>query len=102
VSDGSFTAETVASAYICYFDISSLARSSGDRGAEMVSFQDTTGVDRGSFLAENALTMENEVTASLSARLAPLVLPDTAGAEVRLGSLWAERPAVVVFLRHYG
>ncbi len=39
---------------------------------------------------------------SLSARLAQIVLPDTAGVPVRLGSLWADRPAVVVFLRHYG
>jgi hypothetical protein len=39
---------------------------------------------------------------SLSAALAPIVLPDADGREVRLGSLWEERPAVVVFLRHYG
>jgi len=39
---------------------------------------------------------------SLSAALAPLVLPDAGGEPVRLGSLWEERPAVVVFLRHYG
>lgn len=42
------------------------------------------------------------MTESLSAALAPIVLPDPDGAEVRLGSLWEERPAVVVFLRHYG
>jgi hypothetical protein len=41
-------------------------------------------------------------TESVSARLAPIVLPDSAGAPVRLGSLWADRPAVIVFLRHYG
>lgn len=39
---------------------------------------------------------------SLSARLAPIVLPDADGREVRLGSLWEASPAVVVFLRHYG
>ncbi|HEV8385898.1 MAG TPA: hypothetical protein VGQ11_13590 [Candidatus Acidoferrales bacterium] len=39
---------------------------------------------------------------SLSARLAGIVLPDTDGRELRLGSLWKESPAVVVFLRHYG
>ncbi len=39
---------------------------------------------------------------SLSARLAPIVLPDCDGREVRLGSLWADAPAVLVFLRHYG
>ena len=39
---------------------------------------------------------------TLAADLAPIVLPDTEGTPVRLGSLWAERPAAVVFLRHYG
>jgi hypothetical protein len=39
---------------------------------------------------------------SFAERLAPIVLPDAAGAEVRLGSLWEQNPAVVVFLRHYG
>lgn len=38
----------------------------------------------------------------LAARLAPLVLPDADGSSLRLGSLWADAPAVVVFLRHYG
>ncbi len=38
----------------------------------------------------------------LAARLAPIVLPDTDGQPLRLGSLWADAPAVVVFLRHYG
>lgn len=39
---------------------------------------------------------------SLSAALAPIELPDPDGRTVRLGSLWEERPAVLVFLRHYG
>ena len=39
---------------------------------------------------------------SFSAKLADIVLPEAAGAEVRLGSLWETNPAVVVFLRHYG
>lgn len=39
---------------------------------------------------------------SLSAALAPIELPDPDGHEVRLGSLWETRPAIVVFLRHYG
>ena len=42
------------------------------------------------------------MTRSLSAALAPIALPDADGRPVRLGSLWDERPAVVVFLRHYG
>ena len=39
---------------------------------------------------------------AISARLADVVLPDADGHAVRLGTLWAERPAVLVFLRHYG
>jgi hypothetical protein len=34
--------------------------------------------------------------------LADMVLQDHAGREVRLGELWADRPAVLAFLRHYG
>ncbi len=34
--------------------------------------------------------------------LAGIVLPDQDGREVRLGDLWRERPAVLVWLRHYG
>jgi hypothetical protein len=40
--------------------------------------------------------------AGLAARLAPIVLPDADGRSVRLGSLWADAPAALVFLRHYG
>jgi prostamide/prostaglandin F2alpha synthase len=36
------------------------------------------------------------------ARLQDVVLPDVGGAEHRLGDLWAERPVVLVFLRHFG
>lgn len=39
---------------------------------------------------------------SLAARLAPIVLPDADARPVRLGSLWTDAPAVLVFLRHYG
>ncbi len=39
---------------------------------------------------------------SLSSKLAGMTLPDVDGKPVKLGSLWADRPAVVVFLRHYG
>jgi hypothetical protein len=39
---------------------------------------------------------------SFSGKLAVITLPDLDGNMVRLGSLWADRPAVVVFLRHYG
>jgi hypothetical protein len=40
--------------------------------------------------------------ATLSATLAPIELPDPDGNPIRLGTLWEEAPAVVVFLRHYG
>ena len=34
--------------------------------------------------------------------LADLVLLDHDGHDVRLGQLWSERPAALVWLRHYG
>jgi hypothetical protein len=34
--------------------------------------------------------------------LADMVLPDQEGNEVRLGDLWADRPAALIWLRHYG
>ena len=34
--------------------------------------------------------------------LAEIVLPDDEGNDVRLGDLWSERPAALVWLRHYG
>jgi prostamide/prostaglandin F2alpha synthase len=34
--------------------------------------------------------------------LAEIVLPDNEGNDVRLGDLWRERPAALVWLRHYG
>jgi len=39
---------------------------------------------------------------SLSEKLAEIVLPNSEGLEVRLGSIWANKPAVIAFLRHYG
>ncbi len=42
------------------------------------------------------------MSGSISSQLAEITLPDADGNPVRLGSLWATRPAVVVFLRHYG
>jgi len=38
----------------------------------------------------------------LSETLAPIVLPDSDGKRVRLGSLWEDAPAVLALLRHYG
>ena len=37
-----------------------------------------------------------------AAALADLVLPDHDGNEVRLGDLWRDGPAALVWLRHYG
>jgi hypothetical protein len=34
--------------------------------------------------------------------LASIALPDQDGNDVRLGDLWAERPAALIWLRHYG
>ena len=34
--------------------------------------------------------------------LKDVVVQDERGAELRLGDLWREQPAVLVFLRHYG
>jgi len=42
------------------------------------------------------------MTPSLALALAPIILPDTEGREVRLGTLWETSPSVLVFLRHYG
>jgi hypothetical protein len=35
-------------------------------------------------------------------RLSEVVLQDSGGRPVRLGSLWTERPAALVFVRHFG
>lgn len=37
-----------------------------------------------------------------SSSIADLVLPDASGTEVKLADLWADRPVVLVWLRHYG
>jgi len=36
------------------------------------------------------------------AALAEQVLPDSADVPHRLGDLWADRPEVILFLRHFG
>ena len=35
-------------------------------------------------------------------RLSGISLTDLEGRRVRLGSLWAERPVVLAFVRHFG
>jgi hypothetical protein len=50
-----------------------------------------------------AMAKENDwAMTTYSSRLAPIVLPDPDGRETRLGSLWSDSAAVLVFLRHYG
>jgi hypothetical protein len=39
---------------------------------------------------------------SLATRLEDLTVQDPTGAPVRLGDTWRERPAVLLFLRHFG
>jgi len=39
---------------------------------------------------------------SVAEALAAISLPDADGRLVPLGSLWAARPVVLAFLRHYG
>ena len=41
-------------------------------------------------------------TPSRADELAGIVLPDHEARPVRLGDLWADAPAVLVWLRHYG
>jgi hypothetical protein len=41
-------------------------------------------------------------TASVTDELRDIVLPDDAGRDVRLGDLWSDTLAVLVWLRHYG
>lgn len=37
-----------------------------------------------------------------AADLASVTVKDVEGNDVRLGDLWRDRPAVLVFVRHYG
>jgi hypothetical protein len=56
----------------------------------------------GDLLRKAGLVRNGAMVDSISAALAPITLPDSEGSEVRLGSLWENGQAVVVFLRHYG
>ena len=40
--------------------------------------------------------------AQITNEFAHLEMKDQSGAVHRLGALWAERPAVLLFLRHFG
>ena len=39
---------------------------------------------------------------SLADDLAPIAVESPDGGEVLLGTLWAERPAILLFIRHFG
>jgi hypothetical protein len=54
------------------------------------------------FDAADTFVMTRRMASSLAEKLAPIVLPEATGGEVRLGSLWENGPTVIVFLRHYG
>jgi hypothetical protein len=47
-------------------------------------------------------TAGSKTAESFSSRLAGITLPDVDKRPVRLGALWADGPAVIVFLRHWG
>ena len=38
----------------------------------------------------------------IASQLSGIELSDWRGSRVRLGSLWQERPVVLVFIRHFG
>ena len=52
-------------------------------------------------LADGDRSSYNAVGAKI-ATFGELVLPDHDGRPTRLGDLWADRPAVLVWMRHYG
>jgi hypothetical protein len=49
-------------------------------------------------LPDNAPAVEVDIAHAL----APVQARDLAGRPVRLGTLWEDRPAVLIFLRHFG
>jgi hypothetical protein len=52
---------------------------------------------------QEAEVLSDEVpTDAAIARLGKVKLQELDGSTVALGSLWADRPAALVFLRHYG
>ncbi|MEM9554688.1 MAG: hypothetical protein AAGC60_10545 [Acidobacteriota bacterium] len=48
------------------------------------------------------MTSAHSVSDTVSAALRDATVLDVDGDTVRLGDLWSERPAVLVFVRHYG
>ena len=71
--------------------------SGGQRGIAPQAGQFRLGMDSRGRYRENGGMQQ-----SLSARLAGIVLQESEGRAVRLGSLWENGPAVIAFLRHYG
>ena len=54
-----------------------------------------------SFLGTSKSRQSSRVPAD-AGELGEVRVRDLAGREVRLGDLWEDQPAVLVFLRHYG
>ena len=54
-----------------------------------------------SFLGTSKSRQETRVPSD-AAELGAVKVRDLEGREVRLGDLWEDQPAVLVFLRHYG
>jgi hypothetical protein len=65
---------------------------------KMTHFPQSHALDRSLLFPQSWRIMPE----ALSERLAGVVLPDALGKTIRLGSLWENNPAVLVFLRHYG
>jgi len=49
-----------------------------------------------------AATRQEPSPPERAGELAEIVLPDQEGNDVRLGDLWKDGPAALVWLRHYG
>jgi hypothetical protein len=49
-----------------------------------------------------ALARRSTARPARADELGEVVVRDLDGADVRLGELWRDRPAALVFLRHYG
>ena len=56
----------------------------------------------GSGARDGKAVLANLGGVKLSTRLSDIELSDWQGQPVRLGSLWADRPVVLVFIRHFG
>lgn len=80
-----------------------VAWSTVTEGARRAAFERFRGPRRWpSWMLDAARMPEQTVTPEHIEALAVVVLPDQEGNEVRLGELWRDRPAVLVWLRQFG